>query len=291
MLCCTTIRVHQEVIELDRNSKSASEWVSATGSEPARLAVAVAGKGQAFVWGHALLGSMAQDEDGGVLDWADLADIARVVRFDARGHGRSENAGKPEDYRWDKLARNMWEVADSQTDGEVVLGGASMGCGTALHAACQRPDRVKGLVLVIPPTAWEWREPRKPGYRITANIVHCTRGLPFRLLGLLRIKSNSEDFQRSSLSVMTRHLAKVPAQGVVGAMRGASLSDFPSREKLAALDIPTLILAWPDDRSHPLEVAEELRETMPGAQLVVTDRTTGPYGWPAQVRAFITSLE
>jgi len=265
--------------------------VQIEGSEGVQLATEASGDGQPFVWGHSLLGSMAQDLDGGVLAWRDLTDIARVIRFDARGHGLSGNAGDPEDFRWDNLARDMWEVAESYTDDTVILGGASMGCGTALHAACQRPEGVKALVLVTPPSAWQWREPRRRGYRITANIIRCTRALPFRLLGLLRMGPGENDFQKSVFSAMTRHLAKVKPEGVVGAMRGASISDLPSREELATLDIPTLIIAWPDDDTHPLEVAEELSRTIPGAELEVTDKTTGPYQWPQRVRAFIESLD
>jgi 3-oxoadipate enol-lactonase len=271
--------------------KSNAGSVTATGSETACLAIEVAGTGQPFVWGHALLGSMAQDQEAGVLAWQDLTDVARIIRYDARGHGRSESRGEPEDFRWDNLARNMWEVADSATNDAVLLGGASMGCGTALHAACQIPDRVKGLVLVIPPTAWEWREPRRNGYRITANIVKYTRALPFRLMGLLRIKPSDGDFRKSTLGAMARHLAKVKPEGVVGAMRGAAISDFPSREELAALDVPALILAWPDDKKHPLEVAQELSRVMPRAELEITDQIAGPNGWPARVRTFMASLD
>jgi 3-oxoadipate enol-lactonase len=270
---------------------SDSRSVTATGSKTARLATEITGSGQPYVWGHGLLGSMAQDRDGGVLAWEELTDVAQLIRYDARGHGQSGSEGEPEDFRWDNLARNMWEVADSATDDAVVLGGASMGCATALHAACQRPDSVKGLVLVIPPTAWEWREPRRNGYRITANIVKYTRALPFRLMGLLRIKPDDQNFRKSTLGAMARHLAKVKPQGVVGAMRGAALSDLPSREELAALNVPTLILAWPDDKTHPLEVARELFRVIPGAELEITNQITGPYGWAARVRAFLASLD
>jgi len=270
--------------------KLETHWVEVSGCKRARLATEAVGCGQAFVWGHSLLGSMAQDLDGEVLAWRELADIARVIRFDARGHGQSENCGEPEDFRWDNQARNLWQVANSYTDEPVVLGGASMGCAAALHAACQRPEQVRGLVLVTPPTAWQWREKRKRGYLVTANIVKFTRALPFRLLGLLPSK-RSENFQKNMLSVMARHLAGVKPQGVVGAMRGASLSDFPPREELAKLDIPTLILAWPDDDTHPLAVAEELHHTLPNTQLEVMAHASGPYRWPLLVREFITSLD
>jgi 3-oxoadipate enol-lactonase len=273
-----------------RTVDPASKWVEVSGRKKARLATESIGSGQAFVWGHSLLGSMAQDLDGDVLAWRDLVDIARVIRFDARGHGQSESFGEPEDFRWDNLGRSMWQVVDSYTDDKVVLGGASMGCATSLYAACQRPGQVKGLVLVIPPTAWEWREKRKRNYRVVANIVKYTCALPFRLLGLLRLK-RSEDFQKNMLSIMTRHLAGVRPEGVVGAMRGASLSDLPSREELAKLDMPTLILAWPDDVTHPLEVAEVLHNTLPNAQLEVMGHVSDPYRWPQLVREFITSLE
>ena len=272
------------------NTKRETKRVEVSGRKSAYLATEAVGSGQPFVWGHSLLGSMGQDLDGGVLAWRDLGDMARVIRFDARGHGLSESAGEPEDFRWDNLARSMWQVVDSYTDELVVLGGASMGCATSLHAACQRPEQVKGLVLVTPPTAWQWRETRQRGYLVTANIVKFTRALPFRLLGLLRIKK-SGDFQKNTLSVMARHLAGVKPEGVVGAMRGASLSDFPPREELEKLNMPVLILAWPDDDTHPLAVAQELQNTLPNTQLEVMDHASDPYRWPQLVREFITSLD
>lgn len=40
---------------------------------------------------------------------------------------------------------------------KLILGGASMGAGTALHAVVAYPERVAALVLVIPPTCYEIR--------------------------------------------------------------------------------------------------------------------------------------
>ena len=54
----------------------------------------------AFFWGHGLMGSMAQEDAAGMLPWAGLEDAHRVVRWDARGHGRSDSTPDPEDYRW-----------------------------------------------------------------------------------------------------------------------------------------------------------------------------------------------
>lgn len=268
----------------------ALQWLETEGKHPARLATESCGEGQAFVWGHALMGSMAQDLDGDVLAWRELTDSVDIIRYDARGHGLSEAVGDPEDYRWDNLARAMWRVADHYTNDKVVLGGASMGCATSLHAACQRPDRVKGLVLVIPPTAWESREKMKRNYRVMAGLVKWTRALPFRLLKMVPPAAPDSAFQRRMFSVMAEHLATVRPEGVVGAMRGAALSDLPAKEELKKLTMPALILAWPDDSTHPLVVAESLAELLPQAQLAVIKNPEDPDHWPQLVGDFITSL-
>lgn len=273
-----------------RKNRPAVDSVRVSGKHPAELAVELTGEGWPFLWSHALLGSMAQDLDGGVLAWRDLSDICEVMRFDARGHGRSDSCGEPEDYTWLNQARGLWEVANHFTNDPLILGGASMGSAVSLHAACMHPERVRGLILVIPPRAWHWREGKAAGYRITASVVNVTRGLPFRLLGSIPFKQG-DSFRKNARGVMARDLAKVNPAGVVGAMRGAALSDFPSREALAQLQIPTLILAWPDDATHPLAVAQELDHILPCSQLEVAEGEGAPYAWPGRVREFIQTLE
>ena len=92
------------------------------------------------------------------------------------------------------------------------------------------------------------------------------------------------------LSVMAKHLAGVKRKGVVGAMRGASLSDLPPQNELEQLTMPVLILAWPDDETHPLAVAEKLHDILPNSQLEVIEQADDPYQWPQLVREFVTSL-
>jgi pimeloyl-ACP methyl ester carboxylesterase len=232
---------------------------------------------------------MAQDLAGGVLTWRELTDLARVIRYDARGHGLSGSSGVADDYSWTSQATSLWEVADHFTPEQVVLGGASMGSAVSLHAACQHPERVKGLVLVIPPRAWQWREGKAGSYRLTGNIVKFSRGLPFRLLGKVPLRTGSS-FRRNVPAVMARDLATADPDGLAGALRGAALSDLPARESLASLAIPTLIMAWPDDATHPLAVAEELHGLLPLSRLEVAVRDGDPYSWPQKVREFFSSL-
>lgn len=273
-----------------RTQQPVTQWVEVGGTQSARLATESLGEGQPFVWGHGLLGSMAQDLDGGVMAWRELANTAQVIRFDARGHGLSEQQGAPEDFRWDNLARSMWQVVDNYTAAPTVLGGASMGCATSLYAACQRPEQVRGLVLVIPPTAWEARERMKRNYRFMARFIEVTRAMPLRLLHLVPAAKPGAGLQRKMLSSVAKHLADVKPAGVVGAMRGASLSDLPPRDRLKKLQMPALMLAWPDDRTHPLAVAEILHDTLPNSQLEVMQNEDDLNRWPQLVAEFITSL-
>jgi pimeloyl-ACP methyl ester carboxylesterase len=261
-----------------------------SGSEAADLAVEIAGEGRPFVWSHALLGSMAQDLGGGVLAWRELTDMASIIRYDARGHGRSQSTATAEDYSWQNQAGSLWEVIDQLIEEDVILGGASMGSGISLHAACLNPERVRGLVLVIPPRIWEWREGKAKGYRLTANIMRFSGGLPLKLLGRVPFRSSGDDFRKDSRGVMAQDLASADYRGIVGAMRGAALSDFPSRETLASLDIPTLILAWPDDDIHPVSVAEEVHQLLPNSTLEVAQSPGDPYDWSNTVRAFVESI-
>ena len=62
-----------------------------------------------------------------------------------------------------------------------------MGAGTALHAAVAAPYRISGLVLVIPPTAWETRDAQRALYleradRIAAGnieqVIEASRRIP-----------------------------------------------------------------------------------------------------------------
>ena len=97
-----------------------------------QLAAEVNGDGVPFVWGHTLLGSMAQEDATGVFGWQELTDIAQIIRFDAVGHGRSEASVDPLDHTWARRADVLWEVANRYAGSEqVVLGGASMGSATA----------------------------------------------------------------------------------------------------------------------------------------------------------------
>ena len=244
----------------------------------------------ALFWGHALMGSMQQEEDSEIMPWSDLAETTRLIRWDARGHGVSEATLNDEDYRWPELAKDLWAIADGLDLDDVILGGISMGAGTALHAAVMAPKRTTGLVLMAPPTAWSSRARQARLYRGAAKAFDAVGLTPFSWAGELgSYFARNKSLGKLQRSVM-RGLRCADPRPVRAALLGAALSDLPDREALEALEVPTLILAWANDSSHPLSTAETLNDWLPNASLEVARSARDIRKWPTRLETFVAGL-
>ena len=268
------------------DAKTRSARIKVRGVE---LAVRERGEGAPFVWGHGLLGGMDQEDEAELFRWSPPA-ACRWVRFDARGHGESGATFDEDDYRWTELARDMLGLVDALGAGRAVLGGVSMGCATSLHAAVAAPERVAGLVLVAPPTAWETRPRQSRIYRVSANLVEWLGVTPFRLLGSLPQPRGVESAAAALQRAHMRHLSDAEPRAVVAALRGASRSDLPDPDALRALPVPTLVLAWRDDPFHPLFTAMRLVERMPDVRVQVAADLRDMQSWPQRVAEFLEEV-
>lgn len=227
------------------------------------------GRGPDMIWGHGLSVHRAVEEALPLLDLARLG--VRLVRYDARGHGASQ------------------ALADHLGIDRYMAAGASMGCGTALHAAVLAPERVRALVLVIPPTGWELRAAQAHLWEATARLLE-TEGIEAVLAARSEVPPpdpfiGDEGF-RAGQTAATRswdvgRLAHV--------MRGAAFADLPPREAVAAIDVPALVLAWTGDPIHPVGVAEELAGLIASAELHVASPRAEVDAWTDLVAAFLTA--
>lgn len=77
---------------------------------------------------------------------AALAPDVRVIRWDARGFGKTKWDGEPFSY-WD-LADDALALCDHLGLDRVVMGGMSQGGFLSLRAALRAPDRIRALVLI-----------------------------------------------------------------------------------------------------------------------------------------------
>ncbi len=249
------------------------------------LAVSDSGAGVPFFWGHGFASSHAQETRGALLDFAELARRNRVVRWDARGHGRSGGGLDPAEYTWDELARDLLALADALGVDRFVAGGVSMGTATGLHAAAIAPGRVLGMVLVLPPTAYETRAAQAGDYRAGADLVERE--------GVDRYVEHANaqpvpEILRAFASGF-RFAPDVALERLPAVLRGAGASDLPRPEVVRTLTAPALILAWDGDPGHPLRTAETLAELLPDAELHVARQFREVTTWTRLVDGFVSS--
>jgi pimeloyl-ACP methyl ester carboxylesterase len=257
------------------------------------LAVRRAGEGMPLVWGHGLMGSMWVEDMAGLIDWNELARHAELVRFDAWGHGSSSGSYHPRDYRWERMAEDMLAIAESVADEQgharYVLGGVSMGAATALAAAVQQPGRVAGLILALPPTAWDSRPRQAAIYRRMAWLSGVLGAAPYRLLDWLPKPVRDDGLSRLAMATI-KGLARANPRYVQAALRGAALSDMPDPSTLKALKMPTLILAWEGDTAHPMATAEALADCMPDVRALRVISREKPCEWSDSISAFMDDV-
>jgi len=232
---------------------------------------------------------MAHEDDLGLFDWSSAESVARVVRYDARGHGGCECSHfEDRAYRWSALVDDMLRAPGA---GPFVAGGASMGAATAMFAAARAPRRVQGLVLVTPPTAWETRPAQAEAYEEAARLVE-RRGAPAYLKALQSVGEPRilvEELPESR-EIWLRHARRMDRKAMPSILRGAASSDLPRRDEVRAIVVPTLILAWTGDPAHPVSTAETLAELMVLSELHVARDLAGVRRWPQLVSDFLGSI-
>ncbi|MES2148411.1 MAG: alpha/beta hydrolase [Pseudomonadota bacterium] len=256
------------------------------------LAVREAGAGPVLVWGHGLVSSMASEDALDWFDWSAMSATARLLRYDARGHGQSGAAGTPEEYHWRVQGQDMLAVAGQLNAPRFIAAGASMGAMSALYAALLAPERVTALVLVIPPTIWDSRKAQAAQYQMTARAG--------RILGAAALTGM---MQRSLARSLPHWLVEAEARQLQGAalglqglarrtlwnlFRGTALSDLPPPGALAPLAaIPALILGWDGDATHPVASAELLHRLLPQSELFIAVDYAGFKTIARRMREFV----
>lgn len=213
----------------------------------------------------------------------DLSGEFRVVTYDQRGHGGSEDAAGG-DYSMEALAYDLGAVIDRCVPaGEpVIVAGHSMGAMSAISFAQQHPEllgeRVPGFVLVS-----------TSGSDIIAGILGAsvgalpalTKALLPRVVGLRgRLGALPSDLTFLAIRQISLCPEASPAHvtfterlalGCSGEVRAALIPAFTSLDLTEAarlVTVPTLVLAGELDRLTPIASARHLVELLPEGQLV-----------------------
>ncbi|MCC6522994.1 MAG: alpha/beta fold hydrolase [Polyangiaceae bacterium] len=250
--------------------------------------VRVRGAGPALVWSHGVFFPTEVDDHSVLAHELRHAPGFTLVRYDARGHGRTPPAARAELHRWDRLADDVLALADALGLERFALGGISMGAAVALHAALARPERVTAMLLFALPTAWETRPAEQARYRELLE-TRTPEALAARVKADLDGMFTPETLT-PALRAMVQWLRHAPWTALERIVEGAAASDMPDRRALAGLDVPTLLRPWPNDAGHPLSTAELLAATLPRADLALLrrhDDAPGIRGALAELRALV----
>jgi len=248
----------------------------------------ITGSGQPFVWLHGMLNSVESDSVYSLIDFESLQNQVSVVRYNYRDKSADG------DYSWPALTNELINVLNAQKYNKVVLGGLSMGAGTAIHAVVQFPERVKALILVTPPPAWEKREKIKTVYR---KIISKTDGksIPEILKRTIQLNQDPPEYFEQNHSgarqQLLEHRLGFEPQYYTQIYLGGANSDFPSREQISRINVPTLIIAQPNDPNHPLETAQELHNLIKGSELTIVLDEVDYQNLQIKVQDFVNSID
>jgi 3-oxoadipate enol-lactonase len=188
----------------------------------------------------------------------------RVVRYDTRGHGRSE--APPGPYTLDELGQDALSVLDAVGAERAHVCGISIGGLTALWLGLHAPQRVGRLVAANTSarvgTAELWNErmrrARSEGLTVLAEEAMARWFTPaFR------------ERRPEVVEGLRRQLAACPVEGYAGCC--AALRDADLTGALGGITSPTLIVAGAHDPATPAAAGERLRQIIPGAQLVTLE--------------------
>lgn len=190
------------------------------------------------------------------------------VRFCFRGHGHSSSPERG--YRFADFARDLDAVAAAY-DARVAVG-TSLGAGAIANLVSRVPDRFDKLVFLLP-AGLDVEFQEKDRLLHTADLIEGKspeEAAAAILADPGRLQSYTEmpwmaEIDREMLTTLN-------PVGVARAIREV-VHDWPlrSRDDMASVKSPTLLICRRGDVVHPVEVGEILAEIMPNAELIVFD--------------------
>lgn len=219
-----------------------------------------------------------------------LADRYRVLRYDTRGHGRSETTPGP--YSIALLADDALALMDALEIRQAHVVGLSMGGMIAQQLGARFPERVLSLGLCdtaseMPPRSlWAERLAIAAGQG-TAGLVDSTIQRWFTAPFIAREPAAIERVRRMILSTGT--------EGYIAC--ASAVRDMAQTTMLLKVKAPTLVLVGRQDPACTVEQATVIHRMIDRSELVVLEEAAHlsnieqPQAFNAALRAFLGRVE
>jgi esterase/lipase len=189
--------------------------------------------------------------------------------YTARGHGDSDGwmqdvALQGKTFQWNHLSHDMHEMAVKHGNFDSFIAtGSSMGSATALFCAIHFPKKVKGVIMIRPPTAWEDRKSRR------SHLI-----------------KSSQNLEKTEINAESQYH---------WVLKHAAYSDLPhietERDLYRNISCPVLLLTIAGDDSHPVETAKTLHGLIASSEVhIAASKAQAKKLWPKLVSDFIGKI-
>jgi pimeloyl-ACP methyl ester carboxylesterase len=242
-------------------------------TEGAQLFVEEAGEGRALVFLHPGLWDRRTWDDQFEL----FANRYRVLRYDARGYGRSS---RPEPGVGYSHVRDLLRVLDDAGIDRAALIGCSMGGAIAIDFALEHPERVVALVLVAPglggfegtpeeEARWDaWHAERQPPIDAAIQAGELERAQDLRLQTLWAQLGTDDGPGRRIREIAFDNLHELTMDE-----SGEEGLDPPAFARLGEIAVPTLVLPADHDPPEMGSICSTLAQRIPDARLFAIRET------------------
>lgn len=242
--------------------QTTTQWIDVEG---ARLHVEQAGDGPVLTMLHGFLVDSGQWD----AEFAGLAGGHRVLRYDARGFGRSTI--EPGPYA---LHQDLASVLDATGIERSSLLACSGGAATALDFALAYPQRVDALILVGA-GYWEQFADSTPAARAFLQALgnQDVAGMIDSSLraftdGPRRRPSQVDAVARQRTQAMTARMFRRGSNYWQRAALDQRVPQPSALERLGEVGAPTLLIVGSEDQPEVIALSERIADGIPGARLL-----------------------
>jgi 3-oxoadipate enol-lactonase len=193
-----------------------------------------------------------------------LTQVFRVIRYDRRGHGKSNVPPGP--YSLERFGRDVLAILDDLNIAKAHWCGLSMGGMVGQWLGANAPDRFGKIVLAN--TTCHYPDPTNWDNRIKAVKDGGIASVADAVIGGWL----TADFREREPAVAARMKAMLissPQQGYIACCE--ALRTLDQRDLLPRISRPTLVIAGRHDAATPIAAGEYIRANIPGASMTILD--------------------